>query len=126
MVFVNERIPKEEWKKKGFTRWTIDRDRGYCLIRKGGGNYGAIHFFELQLGEQIVKFETECHFREKDIMEVYQKIFMLIIPDDSKLEKKYIMKVITEALNIFGFMGSNEEVKVIIQFAPHILEGIEP
>lgn len=61
MAFVNEILPpgNPERDKYGFSRWTIDRDRGVFLVSDGGGSKGKRTDFTLHRysdGKPIVGF----------------------------------------------------------------------
>jgi hypothetical protein len=125
MGFVNEKIPETEKDRLPFKvdtspngykptlwKWTIDRDRGACVVHSSsfGGGYDGTQKTEIYVmiwRDNLVRFAGDPTF-SADRKTMNWNVHELVIPECLTEEEGEVRKLIREALDTIGFLYNRD------------------
>lgn len=97
--------------KKGRGTRLVDHERGLTFYYKQGtgGSSRMLNVFELDYQGQEIPFIVEPSFKSDD--ELNYNILKIVIPSTVKADEAYILSIIKEAFDVYGYFGN--QVKTI-------------
>ena len=118
MGFVNEKDKNGNWR-------TIDKDKNIVLIKTKGPHPGSGYEFELTYKEKKMLIRgknkggvNQSLFPEVRKIDMKWEFYEMYIPDDLRGEQEDIQKVITEALEIRGYLFDEAQTNsVTVKFS---------
>jgi len=109
MAFVNEREGIKDTKK-----WrTVDYERKLVLRNPGRSLHNYTESFELDIGDQTVKFATRIRkeIHEDQTTTCHYQIDAIGIPDSLKDRNDETKRYIAEALDAFGYLYRRDNIR---------------